>query len=355
MNNLYKLDSKGRLRVWRVDYTENSYTVQHGLVDGKKVSSTVNVYQGKNIGRANATTIAEQTKLDAEALWTKQRDRKGYTEKIPTEKPLMPMLAHRFDKYSHKLVYPCYLQPKLDGMRCIAHIKGGVVNLLSRQNSEITTVPHIVEQLSKLDDGIYDGELYNHDMLFQELISLLKADKELKDTSEVEYHIYDMIFEQPYSDRLQTINNQLYILNLPNVIPVMTVSVEDEYELIQLHEDFIKEGYEGSIARNVKSKYKVNGRSYDLLKVKDFMEAEFKIIDVVNGKGDFEDKGIFVCETEGATFNVTPKGDAAYRQSVLENKDSLIGKYLTVEFFEYTTSDNPVPRFPVGKAVRDYE
>ena len=130
---LYKIDSKGKLREWNIEvHTYPSipkYVVTHGLKDGKQQDKMQEVPYGKNIGRANETTAQEQCILEARSKWINQRDRKGYSEEIPTEKKFGPMLAKSYAKPGTDLtdlkdgkhiVFPCLYQPKLDGIRCVS-------------------------------------------------------------------------------------------------------------------------------------------------------------------------------------------------------------------------------------------
>ena len=86
------------------------------------------------------------------------------------------------------------------------------------------------------------------------------------------------------------------------------------------------------------------------------MDDEFKIIDAIEDIGKFAGQCTFVMETkDGTQFKCKPTGDEHTRQEYWKNKDKYIGKKMTVRFFSWTDSDKPVPRFPVGVAIRDYE
>src|SRR5271170_7191502 len=86
------------------------------------------VADGKNAGKANATTAVGQAEKEAAAKWTKQK-KKGYVESkadaeaevtdAVIEGGLLPMLAHKYKDFAKKIIFPCHVQPKLDGMRCI--------------------------------------------------------------------------------------------------------------------------------------------------------------------------------------------------------------------------------------------
>jgi DNA ligase-1 len=104
--------------------------------------------------------------------------------------------------------------------------------------------------------------------------------------------------------------------------------------------------------RNIDSVYQQGFRSNDLQKYKEFQEEEYLIVGF--DQGDGRDKGtvIWKCQTkEGRMFSVRPRGTNEHRQKLFKNGKSYVGKQLTVIFQEL--SELNVPRFPVGKAVRD--
>ena len=90
---LHKIDSKGRVRTWSISTDGATYSVSHGLLDGAQQTTLV-ISEPKNVGRANQTSGTQQAISEAQGLWNKQKDRKGYTEEIPTEAPNLPMMAH---------------------------------------------------------------------------------------------------------------------------------------------------------------------------------------------------------------------------------------------------------------------
>ena len=115
---------------------------------------------------------------------------------------------------------------------------------------------------------------------------------------------------------------------------------------------WVSEGYEGIMLRNTFGMYLVNHRSHDLQKYKEFLEDEYVIVGFKEADG--RDKGtiIWICMTpEGREFSVRPRGSLEMRRDWFENGSKYIGKKLTVIYQEL--SEMNVPRFPVGKAIRD--
>lgn len=367
---LYKMTSTGAIQQWSIEVGDDgvypTYTVTHGQKDGKLQSTTTTVKQGKNIGKANETTPMTQCKSEALSLWTKQQKRKGYTAHIPTEKPKLPMLAKSFDKDGHKIVWPAMAQPKLDGIRCMAEIdlRGNVV-LKSRQNKMFLSLGHIADAIKHYAPDLLghtlDGELYNHQLKddFQRLVSAIKRDKASAESSLIQYHIYDVFTDEDFEDRIDSLNKLCFGNRCGGVLQIVpTCEVKNKDEFYECYHDFVHGGYEGAMIRNFKGPYEQNRRSPNLQKFKSFKDMEFKIVGAYENKGKQEGQCTFTCITkDGAEFGVKPKGSDEQRRKYWTDFQAglLTGKMMTVRFFEWTTSEPPVPRFPVGIAIRDYE
>ena len=240
---VYKLDSKGKLRYITI-YPEGSTIVQiSGLVDGLAVTN-ISQCEGKNIGKINATTPEEQAVVEAKAK-IKEKLEEGYfetPEAARTEEYVSPMLAKDFKKESHKVTFPCYVQPKLDGMRCL---KKQTV-MTSRDNKLITTLPHIANEMLGYAD-YFDGELYAHGKTFQENMTLIKKYREGL-SEEVKYHVYDMVFPNLSFAERHTLLRALIEINKPeNIELVPTYLINNQEELDMYHAQFIEGGYEGTM------------------------------------------------------------------------------------------------------------
>lgn len=373
---LYKKTSTGAIQEWEVhvDIIDNVATIitNYGQVGGKIQESRELVLEGKNIGRSNATTDVEQAFFQAKSDWEKQL-KKGYVKTIEDahagktdaiiEGGIAPMLAHKFSEQGHKINYPALVQPKLDGHRCIAQCKDGEVSLWSRTRKPITSMPHIIEALEAIGcEQSLDGELYNHDYHnnFEDLSSLIRQEEPQEGCEKVQYHIYD-VPEGMGQNKNRNDYLQQYLKPLtekyPQIHIVETIVVNDEDELMDAFDHFIAEGYEGCMVRNMSGLY-VNKRSYDLQKVKEFDDYEFKIVGVkVGTKGSMAGKAVFVCDLhdrqEGRTdtFDCKMKGSMDELKKYADNPSLVIGKKLTVQFQGYTKYG--IPRFPVGLRFRE--
>lgn len=361
---LYKKSHAGEIWQWTISVDRNQILTRWGRA-GKTVRETHEVIKaGKNTGRANATTSEQQALAEARSRWEKNL-KKGYVE---TQKDaskgkvhgmiqggIFPMLAHRYNEHGDKICWPAYAQPKLDGHRCIAVILKGKCTLWSRTRKPIASVPHIVAAVEALGvrDAILDGELYNHDYRekFEQLTSLIRPEQARTGHAVVQYHIYDLAGPGTFAERTVTIRKMLKKRKGP-LVYVETVKVLNEDGLMAAFESFRKQGYEGAIVRNAAGTY-ANKRSFDLQKVKEFDDAEFKVVRVVEGRGLMAGHGIFVCVTkDGKEFEAKMVGALKELKKFHEQPELAVGKWLTVQFQGYTNKAG-VPRFPVALRFRE--
>ena len=375
---LYKKTSTGAIQSWRIyvldqrgsDTAATIYT-EHGQVDGKIQQTSEHITEGKNIGKKNETTPKEQAVKEAKARWEKQK-KKGYVETIEKaqaeevddiiEGGIVPMLAHKYTDHGHKIKYPAFAQPKLDGIRCIAIVKDGECTLWSRTRKPITAVPHIQMELeAAFPTGVIvlDGELYNHDYRnnFEKIVSLVRQEEPDPEHHLVQYHIYDIASEGTFKERFERFQELFshYEDAFTSLFLVTTTTVSSEDGVSNLFEKAREMGFEGIILRNADSEY-VNKRSYDLQKVKEFDDAEFQIIGIEEGRGKLAGHvGAFKCKMDNGTeFLAKAKGETANLKKYFENHSLWEGKKLTVQY-QGLTGAQKVPRFPVGIAIRDYE
>jgi ATP-dependent DNA ligase len=367
---LYKLDSTGKVRQWGIQAKEDDdgfyYEQIHGVVGGKLQSTSTRINEGKNVGKSNETDARHQCVSEARSLWLKQRDRKGYTESIPTEKP-QPMLAKSYKDNGKKITWPAFCQPKLDGIRCAMTIDmDGNITFKSRQNKEFKSLGHIADAVRPLLpqlEGFYgmtfDGELYNHELKqdFQTLVSLIKRDHPSSRSNLIEYHVYDIYHDDDFINR-NTLLKKSEIFGAECIKYVPTTEVHNLEAFLEEYQNFVGLGYEGAMLRNALGPYECNRRSPNLQKYKEFLDAEFKIVGAYENVGKQAGQCTFECITrDGAVFGVKPRGTDAQRKQMWTDfqQGNLTDKYMTVRFFAWTTSILPVPRFPVGIAIRDYE
>ena len=282
---------------------------------------------------------------------------------------IKPMLAHKVNENRIDFSEEVFIQPKLDGVRCIFTKDGAY----SRTGKEFHNLQHIKIDLEKFFEQqphtVLDGELYNHDLRddFEQIISLVRKQKptdedRLNAHKLIQYHVYDVYLDySKVSESLSYSNRLNWLLSSKNlwsnvVIPVETIQVNKYEEAANVHYDgFLKQGYEGSILR-LNGPYEQK-RSYNLQKFKDFSDTEATIVGYEAGKGKFtgligkflmiDDNGIeFGCPI-GKGYNYDD------RRFILNNIHDYMGKRATFTYFERTKAGSY--RHPLYKTIRDYE
>jgi len=266
---------------------------------------------------------------------------------------------------------PTFIQPKLDGVRCVIQANpldydyySLRIVAYSRTGKEWKNIDHILEQLEpffqKYPHIILDGELYNHDLRdnFEKIISLVRKTKptdedRLEASKLTQFHCYDIIDEElPFDQRNEFINQALMLMG-DSIHTLDTVMVFDEDEAQSIHRSNLKKGYEGSIVRT-NDTYQCK-RSHNLRKFKDFQDSEAKIIDWVEGKGKrIGTIGKFVAiDAAGNKFGMPVMDKFEYLQSNFKEMQGWVGKTATFTYFERTKAGSY--RHPLFKTIRDYE
>lgn len=366
---LYKRTSTGAIQQWSIfvglDTLGYGWIVtDYGQRGGKIQRSEEVVTEGKNIGRANATTAVEQAQAEARSRW-EGKLKKGYVQNVEDAEEgktdaiiaggVDPMLAHSYEKHGHKISFPAYVQPKLDGHRCIAVVQDGKASLWSRTRKRITGVPHIERELeAAFPQGsiVLDGELYNHAYRekFEQLTSLIRSQTPKPNHTEVQYWIYDIVSETASQDtRAAQLELMLHLTG--SLVKVPTEQVDSEEEMIAVFGAYIENGFEGLMIRNARGRYK-GSRSYDLQKVKVFADAEYELVRIEAGKGKMADKAVFVCVTEtGEEFKCKLVGKLDDLKKYLDDPEPWIGRMVTVKY--QNLSEKGVPRFGVAMRFRE--
>jgi DNA ligase-1 len=279
------------------------------------------------------------------------------------QEDIKAMLAHKYNE--DKADYPAFIQPKLDGVRCLFTKSGA----FSRANNRFMNVEHIEQALkpffAKNPTTVLDGELYNHGLKddFEKIISLVKkkkpTDADKAEAAElVQYHMYDVA-----SLKMATyVDRNLFLLaetsfRSYSCLQVTKTEIATDFDNAQkFHAKNLKLGYEGSMYRTPSGKYK-GTRSWDLMKFKDFHDAEATIVGYEIGKGKREGTlGKFIMQDyDGNKFGCPPGKGYNYKDlaDMLENIHDYIGQWATFTYFERTKAGSY--RHPHYKTLRNYE
>lgn len=366
---LYTKDKSEKTRYWNisVDVEGDSVfiTKRFGQVDGKETVTRTEIKSGKNIGKKNETTKIQQANLEMASLLKKHKDA-GYVEDLAALDKrilILPMLANKWDDKSHYIKEPFYVQPKLDGVRMLIGVHEGKFVILSRTGKSIKHMDHIGDELKlHLSEGEFlDGESYNHDITFEEITGMcrtsLKKSAESKDLNKIQFHVFDFFNLNKLEETFEERNNNLktfFKKSFKNIHIVPSKIVNDKTLVHSLHDDYVKDGYEGIMMRDPSSKYLLSERSNHLLKYKAFQTDEYKIVSAREARGRDAETVVWVCITgKGQEFSVRPRGTLQQRKDWLRSKHRYYGNMLTVQYQNLTPDG--IPRFPVGLAIRDYE
>jgi len=377
LERLYKKDSQNRIRIWEIrvegpmEDGSYQYFTLSGLEDGGIITNTPHVI---SVGKQNRT-VAEQAQAEAQSKWMSKLD-EGYKltrAAATTDLVVLPMLAKSFAKAARHVVYPAAGQRKFDGVRCLAMEATGFpsnIALMTRKGKEFAGMNALRSEIALLNlppSIVLDGELYSDTLTFQRVTGLVRkhtanlSEQDIADLEAVQYRIYDLInlsnMDMPFVGRyrlLQSLLNAVPAEERPRLRITRNVRLDDEEDVIRWLGVFEREGQEGLMVRNLESPYELNKRSKHLQKVKTFIDDEFPIVGYYEAAGNDAGTPIWECEApNGRRFRARPMGTLAERREMWANRDAMIGRPLTVRFFEYT--DDGVPRFPVGVTIRDYE
>lgn len=215
-----------------------------------------------------------------------------------------------------------------------------------------------IEFFKRHPEVVLDGELYKHGKSLQQISGAARLEKNAYDCDWLEYYIYDVMYSNvDFEKRLKILNvisKELELSFAPErfwnegelqiqMVPQVKVSGFDN--IMNLHNQYVSEGWEGVVIRNPKCCYGFGKRTNDMIKIKLYKSEEFMVIDYELGLRGSEDM-VFVCETkEGKPFKAKPHGDAKQKDWYVENFDRMCKQHMaTIKYF-YMSDDN-VPLQP---------
>ncbi len=277
-----------------------------------------------------------------------------------------PMLAYKAGMKPIDFSEQVFIQPKLDGVRCLFTKDGA----FSRTGKKFMNVLHLECQLKPFFDDnpniVLDGELYNHELKddFEKIISLVRYKNptiEIRNEAAelINYHVYDFISstDANYNIRKEALAawNGLFDWDYANIYLLTTIPINNHKTARAIHEANLAGGFEGSIIR-LNKPYEQK-RSYNLQKFKDFSDKEATIVGFVPGKGKRTGTlGKFIMRDEnGVEFGCPPGKGFTHNdlRDILEHVTDYVGKQATFTYFERTKAGSY--RHPQFKAIRDYE
>lgn len=348
MRSLFKQDVTGQIRVWEIQQISDSQVeIRWGVLDGVMQSQVENIPFG-----LSTRTQQEQVESRINSRINKQLDR-GYKNSIEEAKELKgtnslgldkPMLAQPITKVKNIDYNNAFLQPKYDGHRCLVTKVDGEVIAYSRQGKLITSIPHILGELDLLEGTVLDGELYCHGHSLQAISSWIK--KEQNNSLKLNYHVYDVLMDLPYIERYEYISQ--LTRNLTHTVLASTIIISTGEDVQPFFQSCISQGYEGAILRWGAAGYEVGKRSKSLVKIKEFHDDEFEVLDIEASKDNW---AVLICLCRKGKFKVSAPGSIHNKIQILKNKNKYIGKFITVQYSQLTPDG--LPFHPVALRWRE--
>lgn len=377
--NIYNKQKNGNIRMWRLEIklfneddeqinitkslinsslNKNYYTITnryYGLVaDNSQITITKDdiIKKGKNIGKANETTVLTQAIIQGRSDMLKKMNA-GYVEDesgVNENSLPFPMALNDYSKHKNKLKYPLMIQPKIDGLRAVIYKQDDKIHITSRRHHDINGFNNIRNKLyDSIPNNVYlDGELYSHGFPLEKISGIVRNDDE-KDDDLLQFWVFDMfdvskpelIFPQRIDWIIDNIKENKYI----QIIDTVVVNNEDESN--ELYNNYLKEGYEGSVYKSIDRPYEYSfskeSRSSYYLKRKPFFDEEYKII---NYDTDKNGAILFILETEdGLKFKSVPMGNIEERIKLAKNinfKRDFYGKMATIRYDDKSANNVPV-------------
>ena len=419
---IYKIDKRGLKRYWQLLFEPTSeeliiYTGVAVKSDGNpgKIKDPTRKKIKKNRSGRN---IQEQALLEARKKYDDYYDKNYRPEGDEGSQYLEPMLANNYHPIgwinpntnmieevkineSH-LERGVLCQPKIDGIRsrCWLDNTGTNILMLSKTNKRQERQEHIKMHLiiffkylyasinrspymnkiisegyieSKYNTFGIDGELYNHELSFNEISSIVRTTNKIHEKAHIiQYYIFDFIVEYVHTEERMRILNEAYTnyINENNFeaqyLVLVSSTTAHTYEYIeQLYQHFLKLKYEGIMIRKsagnkmlnndeIKETYYISGRGNNLLKYKPSITEEGIVLDIISGEGKEEGIAILIIrDIRGNVLPIHPSGMYETRKEWLINKYNYIGLPYTFKYNEL--SEYGVPRAPTGISFRTYE
>lgn len=265
------------------------------------------------------------------------------------------MKAYPFEEKRLMKWHPPYIvQPKYDGFRCRAvPLQTGIDSnylLLSSEENIFYSVPHILKELTNTRlRAELDGELYHHDMNFNELSSILSRTVNLHNNyNKIEFHIFDIINDQPQMKRLLLLENLRKISPSIKIAPFWLCETYDE--VVRVYDKVIESGYEGIIVRHFQAPYQ-RKRSTLMMKFKPKKSDDYEII---GWKEEYSVEGVakgrlgaLVCRSgDGDVFSVGTGFSDDQRVQLWDIRESLLSSFARVQY-QHLTAGRQVPRHSV--------
>jgi DNA ligase-1 len=354
-------DVNGNNQRWQIGFDGTQLITQYGRVGGA-LQTTYRDVTTNTSGR----NIYEQSFLEGKRRYLDKCLEGYHTEGTNPGIAFEPMLAAKYDFDKNQLAkWPAiYFQPKIDGVRCLISNQPNGISKSSRKNRVYPHLKHLDSEckllLSVLPPGtLLDGELYNHEMEFEEITSIVRRTVNVRaDEYKIQYWLFDLVTGGNFEERYVMLYNAYNSIKdkIKYLILVPNYQLDSKDQILPTLDAFMNIGYEGLVLRKTgpKTDY-IMGRTSNLLKVKRFETSEGYVIAVTKGTGTENDCADFILYDPKLKiqFDIRPGGSFEQRRYWLQHPEVVLNKLYTYKYF--SKGINGAPRFPTGVGFRDYE
>jgi ATP-dependent DNA ligase len=264
------------------------------------------------------------------------------------------MLCYPFEeKRLHKWPTPYIVQPKLDGDRCrVIFNEAGSVTLLSSEENEIVSVPHINKALEEygFTEMELDGELYTHGTSHQDIRSMVGRTVNIHPEHELmQLHLFDVVNQDVQAKRLLELKENVPESEYIKIVRSdMAMNLD---EIIEILMEYDSEGYEGVVVRHIGFPY-LRKRSTGMMKWKPRRSDYYTITGYeeeisIHGEQKGALGALWLQSDEGEAFKV---GSGTFltrdnRTVLWADREKLVGRIAHIKYQHLT--ERKVPRFPV--------
>lgn len=271
-------------------------------------------------------------------------------------------LAHRLEDYMDFLDGKfIFITEKLDGNRCFARVKDHTCTFYARSGRIIEGLDEVDNELSRLTDGWYDGELIANS--FQETQSQARRKGKKKD---LVFNVFDYLLEgevreqkcsHTYRQRRVFLNQIFQGIESWKHVKLVPIIAEGTYDydwVMKILDQYTSQGSEG-IMINLDQPYEFK-RTENLIKVKKMYTVDLKVIHIQEGNGQNQGKvGALVVDYKGYSVGVGSGLTKEQREYYWEHPEEIIGKIIEVQAFEECQNKNGSLslRFPIFRRIRN--
>ena len=287
-------------------------------------------------------------------------------------------LAKAFDEKTQKKVDwndRWFVSRKLDGVRCLTVIDAnGEPKFFSRQGKEFLTLDNLKTDIKALGlkNTVLDGEVCIVDENGNEDFAGIIKEIKRKDHTIVKpyYWMFDMLSMEDFNSKTSETTFGQRITDLLDLslgkgltlIGVLQQQISNDQIFSEMMAESKANGWEGLMLRK-DAAYK-GKRSDEILKVKQMFDDEYVVVDLENDihrvivdGAEVEElmlKNVII-EHKGNQVRVGSGFSHEQRRHYFENPNEILGKQITVQYFEESQSKSGEYslRFPVIKAVYD--